>query len=288
MLRERGVPWPAHVPVVSRPLPLPTDARDVIVTFIGHATFLIQSVRGTFITDPVFAQRAGPWGLAGPSRVRAPGLRLTELPPITAVLLSHNHYDHCDLAALRAIGAPVITLAGNARLLRRAGVTTAQELDWWAAATAPGAGPGDEAVQVTAVPAQHFSARTPFDRNRALWGGFVIDIAGRRLYFAGDSGYGPHFRAIGQRFGPFDLALIPIGAYEPRWFMRDIHMNPEEAVQAHQDVGARRSLGMHFGTFQLTTEGIDEPVEALARAREAAGIGAQVFQTLEVGASFRL
>ncbi len=136
-----------------------------------------------------------------------------------------------------------------------------------------------------ATPAQHFSARGPFDRNRALWGGFMLQVGDRRVYFAGDSGYGQHFREIGQRLGQPDLALLPIGAYEPRWFMKDLHAMPAEAVQAHVDLGARQSIGMHFGTFRLTTEGIDEPIRALERARQAAGLAPDVFRTLEVGES---
>ena len=141
---------------------------------------------------------------------------------------------------------------------------------------------------IAATPAQHFSARTPFDRNRALWGGFLVQLGARRIFFAGDSGYGPHYKAIGARFKNIDLALMPIGAYEPRWFMKDIHMNPQEAVRAHLDVAARRSIGMHFGTFRLTTEGIDAPVEQLARARTAAGLSGHDFLTIDVGASFIL
>jgi hypothetical protein len=156
-----------------------------------------------------------------------------------------------------------------------------EELDWWQrAGTAP--------LQVTLTPAQHFSARGPFDRNRALWGGFLIEARGRRILFAGDSGYGPHFREIGARLSPIDLALLPIGAYEPRWFMKDIHMNPAEAVQAHLDLGARRSIGMHFGTFQLTPEGIDEPVRELGKALQQRGVPAEQFRPADVGESVRL
>jgi L-ascorbate metabolism protein UlaG (beta-lactamase superfamily) len=138
------------------------------------------------------------------------------------------------------------------------------------------------------TPAQHFSARGPFDRNRALWGGFLIEAGGLRILYAGDSGYGSHFRDIGARLGPIDLALLPIGAYEPRWFMKDIHMNPAEAVQAHLDLAARRSIAMHYGTFQLTPEGIDEPVRELAKELRERGLPAERFRTLEVGESVAL
>src|SRR5688572_29872936 len=303
MLFERGTPWPAQVPVVQRPSPPPTSGDEITITFIGHATFLIQTSAGNIITDPVFAQRAGPVGWVGPRRVRQPGVRFDDLPPIAYVLLSHNHYDHCDLETLRALQhrdhPRIVTLQGNATLLRSAGVTRIAELDWWQRMPAemsakrgaqtldPAATPGRE-IEITATQAQHFSARTPFDRNRALWGGFMITIDEQQIYFAGDSGYGPHFLEIGRRFPRIDLALIPIGAYEPRWFMKDIHMNPEEAVQAHMDVGARRSIGMHFGTYRLTTEGPNEPVAALGRARSAAGIDAAAFTTLDLCESARL
>jgi L-ascorbate metabolism protein UlaG (beta-lactamase superfamily) len=174
-----------------------------------------------------------------------------------------------------------VTPLGNGRLLRAAGFHRVEELDWWETA---GAAP----LPVTVTPAQHFSARGPFDRNRALWGGFLIEAGGRRILHAGDSGYGSHFREIAERLGPIDLALVPIGAYEPRWFMKDIHMNPAEAVQAHLDLGARQSIAMHFGTFQLTPEGIDEPVRELTRALQERGTPADRFRVMQVGESMRL
>ena len=199
------------------------------------------------------------------------------------VLLSHNHYDHCDLTTLRALArrfSPVfVTPAGNAAHLRKAGARRIEELDWWEhSSTAP--------VPVTLARAQHFCARTPFDRNKALWGGFMIAAGNHRVFFAGDTGYGPHFRAIRERCGAPDIALLPIGAFEPRWFMQEIHMNPAEAVQAHLELGARQSIAMHFGTFQLTPEGIGEPVTALGAALRAAGVSAKDFLVLEPGDSF--
>jgi L-ascorbate metabolism protein UlaG (beta-lactamase superfamily) len=277
-------PWPPHVAVTPQ-RPPPLDDAAAVVTFIGHSSFLIQTPLGNLLTDPVYSERASPLTFIGPRRVRAPGVRFDDLPPIAVVLLSHNHYDHCDLRALQAIERRwhplVVTPLGNRRLVKSAGVSEVEELDWWQdASRAP--------LPITLTPAQHFSARTPFDRNRALWGGFVFTIAGRRIFFAGDSGYAPHFRDLRARVGPVALALLPIGAYEPRWFMKDIHMNPEEAVQAHLDLEAERSIGMHFGTFRLTPEGIDEPVQALAAARRARGVAETAFVTLEGGASLRL
>jgi L-ascorbate metabolism protein UlaG (beta-lactamase superfamily) len=175
----------------------------------------------------------------------------------------------------------VITPLGNAALVRSTGIRRVEELDWWQdAATAP--------MPIGLTPAHHFSARTPFDRNRALWGGFTILAGSRRLYFAGDTAYAPFFSEVQRRLGPLDLALLPIGAYEPRWFMHTVHMNPDEAVQAHVELGAAASIGMHFGTFQLTTEGIDAPVRALEAARRARNIPPDRFRAMGFGDSVRL
>lgn len=281
MLLSRRTPWPRHVdqPRVTPP----SSSTNTIVTFIGHSTFLIQTPAGNLITDPVFVDHAGPWGRLGPRRVRRPAVAFDDLPHIDVVLLSHNHYDHCDLRTLRALAVrddpPVITPLGNARLLRRAKVTRVTELDWWQETTTA------RNITLTATPAHHFSARTPFDRNRALWSGFMIEAGGRRIYFAGDTAYTPFFRDIRHRLGAPDVSLLPIGAYEPRWFMRSVHMNPEEAVQAHLDLESRESIAMHFGTFQLTTEGIDEPVRALDKARRIRHVPEGSFRALGEGAS---
>ncbi len=285
MLMSERTAWPTHVPVQPQRPPRPAGDDDIVITFIGHSTFLIQTTAGNIITDPVFVERASPLQFIGPRRVREPGVRFDDLPPIALVLLSHNHYDHCDLATLaeldRRFHPRFVTPLNNAPLLKSAGVTNVEELDWWqSASTAP--------LPVWCTPAHHFSARSPFDRNRALWAGFVVQLGRRRLYFAGDSAYAPLFRDVGRKLGPIDIALLPIGAYEPRWFMKEVHMMPEESVRAHLDLGVRRSIGMHFGTFQLTSEGIDEPIAALERARTAAGISAEEFGTLEFGASVRV
>jgi L-ascorbate metabolism protein UlaG (beta-lactamase superfamily) len=197
------------------------------------------------------------------------------------VLLSHNHYDHLDLPSLRALqkrwNPPIVTGLGNGRYLARHGVRNAVELDWWEAYE-PGAG-----MRIVYVPAQHWSARGLFDRRRMLWGGHVIEAPAGLVYFAGDTGYPAHFSAITQRLGAPDIALLPIGAYEPRWFMAQQHMNPEEAVRAHLDLQAKLSIAMHFATFQLTDEAIDAPVAALAVARSALGVAAEAFRVPEFG-----
>ena len=279
MLLTRRNRWPSEVAVTPRRVP-DAGPDEVVVTPIGHATFLIQIAGINLLTDPIFSERASPFPIMGPRRVRAPGIRFANLPTISLVLLSHNHYDHCDLPTLRRLEnrfhPQVVTPVGNRPLLRSAGVRQLEELDWWETSSrAP--------IPITVTPAQHFSARHMFDRNRALWGSFLIDARGYRIFFAGDSGYGPHFRDVAARLGPIDLALLPIGAYEPRWFMKDIHMNPAEAVQAHIDLGAHQSIAMHYGTFQLTPEGIDEPLRELARALRDRGVSPERFRIVETG-----
>jgi L-ascorbate metabolism protein UlaG (beta-lactamase superfamily) len=270
---------------VAQRQPPSLDGAAAIVTFIGHSTFLIQTPAGNLLTDPVYSPCAGPFGVLGPRRVREPAVHFADLPPIAIVLLSHNHYDHCDLPTLRRLrrrfDPMVVTPLGNGALVRSAGIRRVEELDWWEATTAC-------ALPITLTPARHFSARTPFDRNRALWSGFVLQVADRRIYFAGDSAYASLFHEVRERLGPLDLALLPIGAYEPRWFMQSVHMNPAEAVQAHLDLGGPESIGMHFGTFQLTAEGIDEPLRALDEAREERGIVPSRFRALEFGDSARV
>ena len=284
MLLAERTRWPEHIDVHFQQPPNLDGARASI-TFIGHATFLIQTPSGNFLTDPMYSQRAGPWNVVGPRRVRQPAVRFDDLPPIAVVLLSHNHYDHCDLATLtkvaRRFDPIVLTPVGNQRLIRSAGVRRVKELDWW-----------DETVavdkRITLTPARHFAARTPFDRNRALWGGFVLQTDGLRIYFAGDTAYARVFGDIRRRLGPIDLALLPIGAYEPQWFMQSVHMNPSEAVRAHLDLGAAQSIGMHFGTFPMAMEGIDEPMRALEEARRAHDVASSAFRTLDFGESLRL
>jgi L-ascorbate metabolism protein UlaG (beta-lactamase superfamily) len=284
MLLERRTPWPARVDEPPQRPPRP-DGAAAMLTFIGHSTFLIQTAAGNILTDPMYSQRAGPLNAFGPRRVRQPGVLFDDLPPISLVLLSHNHYDHCDVRTLGMLAERfdplVVTPVGNGALVRSAGMRKVEELDWWQNATM-------SPLPITLTPAQHFSARTPFDRNRALWGGFMLTLDSARIFFAGDTGYAPFFRAVRQRLGPIDMALLPIGAYEPRWFMQAVHMNPAEAVQAHLDLEASESIGMHFGTFQLTTEGIDEPLHTLERARLAKNILPSRFRTLRAGESVPL
>lgn len=279
---SRPRPWPAVVPLVGHPPPPAPRETEWAITFIGHATFLVQSTQGNFLTDPHFGEVCGPLNRFGPRRVQPPGLALEKLPRIDVILLSHDHYDHCDLPTLRALARShdplVVTPLANAPLIRRAGLRHVIELDWWRAHS-PAAG-----AQVTLTPARHWSNRLSGTRNARLWGGFHVRLGPRAWWFAGDTGYDPTlFRDIRNRLAAPDLAFIPIGAYEPRWFMAAQHCNPAEAVQIHRDVGARTSIGMHWGTWQLTDEGREEPLRALAEARAAAGLPKEAFRTLTAG-----
>ena len=284
MLLEPRTRWPAQLDQPPRRPPA-LDGAVAVVTFVGHATFLIQTTAGNILTDPMYSQRAGPLGVLGPRRVRQPAVPFDDLPPISTVLLSHNHYDHCDRPTLGMLADRfdpiVVTPLENGALVRSAGIRRVEELDWWQEAKT-------SAAPIVLTPAQHFSARGPLDRDRALWGGFRLAAGGRSIFFAGDTGYATLFREIRARLGAIDLALLPIGAYEPRWFMQAVHMNPGEAVQAHLDLEASESLGMHFGTFQLTTEGIDEPLRALDDACRARHIPPSQFRTLGFGESMRV
>ena len=262
-VRDMDPPPPA---AVAQPVP-PGGVR---VTMVNHATLLVQLHGFTYLTDPVYAERASPISFAGPQRYRAPGIAMVDLPHIDAVLVSHNHYDHLDLATLKALWQrdkpQMIVPLGTADLLRGADIQNVSELDWWQSTTA-GVG-----VTVTLTEAQHWSARGVFDRNVALWGGYVVTLAGVQVYFAGDTGYGKHFQRIRERVGRIDLALLPIGAYEPRWFMKTNHMNPDDAVRAHIDLQVQQSVAVHFGTFQLTDEGIDDPPRELGLALTVRGV----------------
>jgi L-ascorbate metabolism protein UlaG (beta-lactamase superfamily) len=250
---------------------------------------LIQTAGLNILTDPVWSERASPFTFTGPKRAIDPGIAFEALPPIDVVLLSHNHYDHLDVATLSRLAAAhsprVITPLGNDSILRAHDPAIRVEpYDW-----------GDRValspdMAVTLAPMRHWSARHMLDRNKALWAAFVIETPAGRIYHVGDSGYGDghHFRAARERHGPFRLAILPIGAYEPRWFMSDQHMNPEESVQAFQDCGAELALGHHYGTFQLTDEAIDAPLRALEEASSKAGVAPERFRTLAPGQFWEL
>ena len=269
---RHGVPADPPPSVFARQNPSFDSPRApnaaLTVTWVGHSTVLLQLGALNVLTDPMWSSRASPFSFAGPRRWVPPGVPLEALPPIDVVLLSHNHYDHFDAPTIRALAGrhPAATWCvplGLSGPLRKLGVRVIREFDWWESAslTLPAG-----TLEVGGTPAQHFSARTTWDRNATLWCGFAIVANGYRVFFAADTGYHPEFARIGERFGPFDLALMPVGAYEPRWFMRVVHMTPEEALQALDEL--RRGAGaaevpcmvpIHWGTFKLTDEAMDEP-----------------------------
>ncbi|MDB4068933.1 MBL fold metallo-hydrolase [Pseudomonadales bacterium] len=227
------------------------------VTWVGHATLLVQMAHLSFLTDPTWSNRPSPVPLIGPSRYVAPGLLMDDLPPIDFVVISHNHYDHLDLPTLGALatrnaGTIFYVPLGNAALLRDAGITNVVELDWGQTASYAG-------VTIHCLPAQHWSKRSLTDTHKALWSSWAVTGPERKFYFAGDTGYFAGFAEIGRKLGPFDLAALPIGAYAPRAMMRESHMNPEEALLAADDLQASQAVGIHFGTFDLSDEPLDEP-----------------------------
>jgi L-ascorbate metabolism protein UlaG (beta-lactamase superfamily) len=274
-------PWPEWVQNRARPeLPAHLASGQLALTFINHITFLLQFRGLNVLTDPVYSERVSPFRNLGPKRVRDPGLAFKDLPPIHLVLVTHNHYDHLDIETLlrlqEAHSPRFVTSLGNRAFLAEFGIHAVDDLDWWQSIDVAGA-------KVTFTPAQHWSSRRPRNRNRTLWGGFVVSADERQVYFAGDTGYARHFHEVRERFGRVDVALLPIGAYEPRWFMRDQHMNPDDAVRAHLDLDAKQSVGTHFGCFKLTDEGIDDPPLELAAARERHGVSPESFLVLETG-----
>lgn len=273
--RQSGA-WPEHPEATyDPPPPERVDGGRLRVTFINHSTTLIQMDGVNILTDPVWSERVSPVSFAGPRRHRVAGIRFENLPPIDLVLVSHNHYDHMDVATLKEIAKPIVTPLGNAALLRRHGIDGAIDLDWWETTKHA------NGIETTVVPARHFSARALSDRNRNLWSGFVISGKSGHVYFAGDTGWGNHFAEIGRRFAPIRAALLPIGSYMPRWFMQPAHIDPAQAVDAHFALGARTSVAVHFGTFALGDDGEYDPVRDLNAA--LAGKGNPPFLVFDQG-----
>ena len=253
------------------------------LVWLGHASFLFQHRSLNVLTDPVLSDRASPFRFVGPRRFTPPALTVAEMPPIHLVLISHNHYDHLDEATVRQLhqrfGANLCFCIpkGLRRWFEKRGIHNLVELDWWQ--STPLAGKNE----VFCLPAQHFSGRTATDTNTSLWCSWLLEMDGFRFYFGGDTGYGQVFRDIGELFAPIDLALLPIGAYDPRWFMAPVHVAPEEAGRIHQDIGARQSVAMHWGTFVLTDEPMDEPPRRLRLALERQGISELAFRVMQHG-----
>jgi L-ascorbate metabolism protein UlaG (beta-lactamase superfamily) len=282
--------WPAWAPspFADRP-PARVEGADIRICYVGHASFLIQTSGLNMLLDPVWSQRASPFRAIGPKRVNDPGIAFPDLPPIDVVLVSHGHYDHLDVDTLSRLAAAhrprVVTPLANDTIMRNHDPAIAAEAHDWNDRVDLGKG-----VAVTLVQTQHWSARNLSDRNMSLWASFVIETPGGHIYFVGDSGYGDgrNFRSTRERHGPLRLAILPIGAYEPRWFMREQHMNPAEAVRAFGDCGAEFAVAHHYGTFQLTDEAIDAPVIALNEALQEAKIPAERFRALKPGEVWEL
>jgi L-ascorbate metabolism protein UlaG (beta-lactamase superfamily) len=260
-LTSRPESSPSFIPDVVPSIPPPrVEGSGLRTTLVNHSTVLLQQQGFNILTDPIWSERASPLSWIGPRRRRKPGVSWDDLPRIDAVLISHNHYDHLDLPTLHRLAArgdsTFVVPTGGARLLRSENIGPVHELDWGESFTLPG-------FTIHCVPAQHFSSRGIYDRNKTLWCGYVIEYQDRLVYFAADTGFGRHFAQIREKFGSPYLALLPIGAYEPRWFMSPVHMAPDEAVRAHDILAAKTSIAIHHGTFQLTDEALDTPRKQL-------------------------
>ncbi len=261
---------------------LSANRGEPTLTWIGHASFLLQIGGVNVLTDPHLTERASPVSFAGPRRHVAPALDFDTLPPVDVVVISHSHYDHLDLQTVQQLsrqkgGAPLFLVPlGLKAWFKAQDIDNVTELDWWDSTVFRG-------LKLTLAPVQHWSARTPWDRNETLWGSWVIEHPQLRFYFGGDFGYSADLADIGRRFGPIDLAALPIGAYEPRWFMQVMHVNPQEAVRAFKDLRARYAVAMHWGTFRLTDELLDEPPRRLAQALSESGVPPERFFVMKHG-----
>jgi L-ascorbate metabolism protein UlaG (beta-lactamase superfamily) len=274
-----------------RPSPRRTFAErvgvgEVQATFVNHSTVLWQFDGLNVLTDPIWGEWCGPAPGLGLRRVRAPGVDFRDLPPIDVVLLSHDHFDHLCATTMKRLAQRdqplVVTALGVGRWLKPMGIQRIVELDWW------GRTPLSNGATVHAVPANHFSGRWGWDRDRTLWCGFVIEARAGRLYYVGDSGWGPHFQAIGETFGPMRMSMIPIGAYRPRELMASVHIDPNEAADVHRLVRSQFSIGCHFGTFKLADDGEHEPAHDLAEALRVRHIPAHDFVVPRFGETFEL
>lgn len=293
--------WTTEVPdQLDRITPAPTQAaylqrnrQDITATWIGHSTVLWQVQGLNILTDPHFGPRASPVSFAGPQRLTPLPLTLADLPRIDVVLISHNHYDHLDRGTVLALnaqagGPPLFVVPLGVDLwMQEQGITRVQRMDWGDRTALTDTAAHTPAVTVEFVPVQHWSSRTPWDRNATLWGGYVVStqVTGQpyRLFFAGDTGYSPDFVELGQRFGGFDVSAIPVGCYEPRWFMHKQHVNEDDAVRIHLDVKSTFSMGIHWGTFRLCDEPVHAPLDGLPLARARHGVADDAFVLFQPG-----
>lgn len=273
---NRDQPAPRVDPDLGRITTPPRDAFQL--TWVGHSTWLVQVGGVNLVTDPIWSMHCGPMPLPRLKRASPPGVPFEKLPPIDGVVLSHSHYDHCDVPTLRRFGAQpdYFVPAGLAPLVRRCGGEVIREAEWGQVLAL-------RDVRLTALPAQHFAARSLFDRNKTLWCGWLIEAAGKRVLFAADTGNAPFFAELGGWLGSVDLAILPIGAYQPRWFMKSVHCDPEGAVQLHRELHARRSVATHWGAFSLADEKLGEPPAALREVLRREGVPESEFRMLSLG-----
>jgi L-ascorbate metabolism protein UlaG (beta-lactamase superfamily) len=286
---KKTSPWPFWIENTIYPMPRAVvEDNEILVTFINHSSVLIQTQGLNILTDPVYSERVSPLKWVGPKRIKAPGIEFNFLPKIDIILLSHDHYDHLDantLINLQKKFNPKIFagLKVNNILQSINKNLTCHEMNWWEDHQL------NEKIKIHFLPAKHWSGRKAFyGRNYSLWGSFALETTGGNIYFAGDTGYGNHFKLIKEQFNEFKLALLPIGAYEPRWFMKDSHVNPEEAVMAHIDLNATNSLAIHHGTFKLADEAYEHPREDLIKALNKFQINQECFRILSEGQSWSL
>jgi len=282
--RQRG-PWEKWVDIIPGPPPADcVEGDELHVTYINHSTFLIQLKGINMLIDPIWSKRCSPVSFAGPKRIHAAGIRFEDLPHIDVILITHNHYDHMDIPTLKRLQkkfAPRIYVPlGNSRILKRHGMNDVVEMDWWQEL------PLNGCLTLVCVPARHFSSRGMWDQGKALWSGFVIEGGPGAVYAAGDTGFGPHFEQIAKRFPNINVAMLPIGAFLPEWFMAPHHLSPRDALQAHAILNARTSIAHHFGTFPLGDDGQHEPEEALADALQSAEMGTTRFLLPHPGEAF--
>jgi L-ascorbate metabolism protein UlaG (beta-lactamase superfamily) len=279
--RERGE-WTEITTAEYGPAPERSINGDtIVVTFVNHSTFLIQTMGLNILTDPVWCERASPVPFAGPKRMRPPGIRFEDLPKIDIILLTHNHYDHLDIKTMKELAKlykpAIYTPLGGSLFLENKGISNITEMDWWDETTIL------PDLKLICTPAQHFSGRGMFDRDRTLWSGFALMTEKGSIYYSGDTGYGDFFNLIAEIIAPVRLAFLPIGAYKPGWFMSLIHTSPFDAAKIHQILNSPKSIGMHFGTFPLADDGMNDPINDLKIALEKEGISRDSFIVPEEG-----